>query len=155
FARLQTLPTGGRPISQWPDRDEAYASIVTGLRRRINKLWEQRTVPGRQQPPESQPDLADTTPTGAVLNLPIPIVPSSVAMHRLREARDDLSEYVERFSLRSGTVPPLSVAIDLRSQLRDLQGAIEHLQTVVSPGDTGESAIVRERFNRCLRMIAD
>jgi len=33
FAQLQALPEGGRPITKWSDRDEAFLSVVQGIRR--------------------------------------------------------------------------------------------------------------------------
>lgn len=35
FGKLQALPTGGRPITSWPDRDEAFTDVVQGIRRVI------------------------------------------------------------------------------------------------------------------------
>jgi eukaryotic-like serine/threonine-protein kinase len=32
FAHLSPLPTGGQPITRWPDRDEAWLDVVRGLR---------------------------------------------------------------------------------------------------------------------------
>ena len=38
FARLQALPQGATPISQWPDRDEAFLNVVEGIRSAIDNL---------------------------------------------------------------------------------------------------------------------
>jgi hypothetical protein len=32
FGRLNALPTDGRPVTKWPDRDEAFQNIVTGIK---------------------------------------------------------------------------------------------------------------------------
>ena len=32
FARLQALPTGGRPVTTWANRDEAFSNIAAGIR---------------------------------------------------------------------------------------------------------------------------
>jgi hypothetical protein len=32
FARLQVLPTGGKPITSWANRDEAFLDVVHGIR---------------------------------------------------------------------------------------------------------------------------
>ena len=32
FGRLQTLPRDGRPVTRWPDRDEAFLNVAHGLR---------------------------------------------------------------------------------------------------------------------------
>ena len=38
FARLEALPSKGRPVSLWPDQDEAFVDIVQGLRSVIESL---------------------------------------------------------------------------------------------------------------------
>lgn len=35
FAKLQALPTGGRPVTQWHDHDEAFHNVALGIRRII------------------------------------------------------------------------------------------------------------------------
>jgi TIR domain len=32
FGRLQALPRDGRPVTRWPDRDEAFLDVAHGLR---------------------------------------------------------------------------------------------------------------------------
>jgi hypothetical protein len=39
FAKLQALPTYGRPVSQWRSHDEAFANVVQGIRRAIEDLY--------------------------------------------------------------------------------------------------------------------
>jgi hypothetical protein len=38
LGRLQALPEHGLPISQWPDRDDAYVSVVLGIERTATEL---------------------------------------------------------------------------------------------------------------------
>ena len=38
FSSLQLLPTDARPITRWPDRDEAFQNVVTELSRTIKDL---------------------------------------------------------------------------------------------------------------------
>jgi hypothetical protein len=38
FAQLLALPEDGRPITKWPDRDEAYLSVAVGLRQVVATL---------------------------------------------------------------------------------------------------------------------
>src|SRR5579864_4684564 len=33
FAKLLPLPSDGRPITLWPDRDQAFLDVITGIRR--------------------------------------------------------------------------------------------------------------------------
>jgi tetratricopeptide (TPR) repeat protein len=37
FSKLQVLPTGGRPITSWLNRDEAFFDVTEGIRRTINQ----------------------------------------------------------------------------------------------------------------------
>lgn len=38
FAKLQALPTGAKPVTKWPTRDDAFMDIVQGIRRAIDDL---------------------------------------------------------------------------------------------------------------------
>jgi tetratricopeptide (TPR) repeat protein len=38
FGRLQALPDGGRPITTWPNADEAFLNVIGGIRRSIQQL---------------------------------------------------------------------------------------------------------------------
>ena len=38
FARLQGLPTGLRPVTSWPNRDEAFRDVAQGIRRAVASL---------------------------------------------------------------------------------------------------------------------
>lgn len=37
FAKVQCLPTDGRPVTSWPNRDEAFRNVAEGIRRAIVK----------------------------------------------------------------------------------------------------------------------
>ena len=38
FGKLQALPTDGKPISNWSNRDDAYLNVVTNIRKEVKKL---------------------------------------------------------------------------------------------------------------------
>jgi hypothetical protein len=38
FSKLQMLPTNGRPITNWRDREEAWEDVVRGLRHAVDLL---------------------------------------------------------------------------------------------------------------------
>jgi hypothetical protein len=38
FARIQALPRDAKPITRWPDRDEAWLDVARGLRAAVAKL---------------------------------------------------------------------------------------------------------------------
>lgn len=42
FGRLQALPTGGKPITRWQDRDEAFLDVVRGIQKVVDKFTQPR-----------------------------------------------------------------------------------------------------------------
>ena len=58
FARLQALPSNGKAITLWKNRDEAFVDVASGLRRTIEKISEQQHFPQSDRvvpsPPWSQ-----------------------------------------------------------------------------------------------------
>jgi hypothetical protein len=38
FGKLQALPKDGKPVTRWPDRDEAFLDVARGLRRTLAEL---------------------------------------------------------------------------------------------------------------------
>jgi len=38
FAKLQALPTGGKPVTRWPTHDDAFLDVVQGIRKAIDDL---------------------------------------------------------------------------------------------------------------------
>jgi hypothetical protein len=38
FAHLQPLPSNGKPVTKWPNRDDAFAAIASGLRTVVEQL---------------------------------------------------------------------------------------------------------------------
>ncbi len=44
FARLQALPVNGRPVTDFPDRDKAFAQVAEGIRRVAKELRGEGTM---------------------------------------------------------------------------------------------------------------
>jgi len=38
FGKLQMLPTNGKPVTSWRQRDEAFVNIVQGIRKEVEDL---------------------------------------------------------------------------------------------------------------------
>jgi hypothetical protein len=38
FAKLQALPKDGRPVTSWPNEDEAFTDVASGVRKAVEKL---------------------------------------------------------------------------------------------------------------------
>ncbi len=62
FARLQALPTGGKAITTWPDRDSAFVDVVHGIRAAIRELRRRRQPPAAPSPDEPPPGEPDRPP---------------------------------------------------------------------------------------------
>jgi TIR domain/inactive STAND len=62
FGKLQALPTGGKPVTSWSNRDEAFTDIVRGIKGMIKELRE------RQPPMEAEAEApAIVTPVPRLL----------------------------------------------------------------------------------------
>jgi serine/threonine protein kinase len=44
IGKLQALPTGGKPITLWPDRDEAFLCVASDIRKVVDKLTRNRSL---------------------------------------------------------------------------------------------------------------
>jgi len=55
FAHLQALPTNAKPITTWSNRDEAFANVVTGIRRAIEDLAQLSASDAYGEKPVSEP----------------------------------------------------------------------------------------------------
>ena len=54
LGELQALPTDGEPVTSWPNKDEAFANVVRGIRDLVHELaW-----------PERQQNRGDSRPSG-------------------------------------------------------------------------------------------
>lgn len=54
FAELQGLPTDLRPVTSWPNRDEAWTDVAKGIRRRVEQIqarWKETGAPASERPP--------------------------------------------------------------------------------------------------------
>lgn len=50
FLKLQGLPTSLRPVTSWPNRDEAWTDVAKGLRATVKGIRERRPPPSAAQP---------------------------------------------------------------------------------------------------------
>ena len=66
FLKLQTLPTDLRPVTSWPNRDEAWTNVAKGLRATVKSIRESR--PTATELPDA--DVNCATPMPYALPLP-------------------------------------------------------------------------------------
>jgi len=55
FAKLQVLPSHGKPVSRWPTHDDAFADVIKGIRRAIEDLNASVSPHQTRSHPRSQP----------------------------------------------------------------------------------------------------
>jgi tetratricopeptide (TPR) repeat protein len=51
FARLQALPTDGKPVVSWKDRDDAFLNVVEGIRKALGEMGHGVSSPAFQKAP--------------------------------------------------------------------------------------------------------
>lgn len=83
FGKLQALPTGGKPVTTWPDRDEAFLDIAQGIRKAVQKL-----LPS----PSTAPQFRDRTPEQVVASLPI-VINKAVKRDDMAALKRGLEQY--------------------------------------------------------------
>jgi TIR domain len=70
FGKLTPLPTNGRPMSAWTDRNAAFLDVIKGIRKIIQDLSSTASQSSTQQPTQSrnsrsqQVSISDAAPTG-------------------------------------------------------------------------------------------
>jgi hypothetical protein len=42
FGRLQALPKDGKPVTSWPNRDEAWTDVAEGIKRTVEEIRRRR-----------------------------------------------------------------------------------------------------------------
>ncbi len=55
LGRLQALPTGGKPVMKWSNKDEAFLSIAKGIRQAASQLADRPSRPSSTPEPASAP----------------------------------------------------------------------------------------------------
>src|SRR6266699_353602 len=69
FGKLQALPTGAYPITSWPNRDEAFKDVATGIRKAVMELQDKRAS---RHPPATTTtsSTGPLAPTATLWNVP-------------------------------------------------------------------------------------
>ena len=109
FGKIQSLPTDGKPVTSWNDRDEAFADVARGIRRAVSELAVFQ--PKSSSWPASQPTV-----------LPAPSPQRTPAMDRLTLVR---------------TLTDLTPA-DFATLIAMIPGAARQLSRVSVPEQAGE-----------------
>ena len=91
FGRLQATPTDGRPVTQWPDRDQAFLEVALAVRKAAQRLT--------ASPPPVRPPSSSIAAEAERAPSPVPTGGMAVRSSNLRVARrfNDLDR--DRFKL--------------------------------------------------------
>jgi hypothetical protein len=49
FSKLQALPKGGKPITKWDDRDDAWNDVANGIKKVAEEIRQGRGLSGRRR----------------------------------------------------------------------------------------------------------
>jgi tetratricopeptide (TPR) repeat protein len=52
FGKLQALPKDGKPITTWPNQDEAWLDVLTGIQQAVAEISFNRQAPGQEESSE-------------------------------------------------------------------------------------------------------
>ena len=118
FLKLQGLPTDLKPVTSWPNRDEAWTNVAKGLRATVKSIQSKRPVAAAMPPAAVQPPVQTRAPEVAP--------PASPARPQSPAAAPDLGMF-ESIDLRamSGSAAhepepePIDAVLD-----RVVQGAV-------------------------------
>lgn len=72
--RLGALPVGGRAVSQWSDRDEAWTNVAVGIQKAIVELGVGETISPMTSPPRSIPHEPPRAEVTEASESPVPFV---------------------------------------------------------------------------------
>lgn len=120
FAHLQGLPTDLRPVTSWPNRDEAWTDVAKGIRRtveRIRQRWASAppASAARSAPRARDAGTATATATAAAPEADFTVLGARLGAHAKEDARraDKSPDPLVR-RMMAGFANELSVAARLR-----------------------------------------
>jgi CheY-like chemotaxis protein len=100
FLKLQALPTDMRPVTSWPNRDEAWTNVAKGLRATVKAIHERKAAtaqsPKRGMRPTLQPMAPPAAPPSAAAAASDPV---------LREVVDGFAARVNEATQQRGGTP--------------------------------------------------
>jgi hypothetical protein len=120
FARLQAVPTGARPVTDWPDRDAAFLDVVQHLRKVCREL---AAIPGNPANPYVAANVGDWYEGEVVVEV-LPTGATQLATLRVTVIDKDEHLAVLRMQIESQDLgnSDKSVEIPLDQPLEDALG---------------------------------
>ncbi|HNB06336.1 MAG: TIR domain-containing protein [Thauera sp.] len=127
FAHLQGLPTDLRPVTSWPNRDEAWTDVAKGIRRAVEAIRQRWASAPPPAPPPAAPPETPSVPRAsgfgtAVASVPLPEEPvrtlemarPAPRMAATRDARTD--------ALLERTIAAFANELALAARIKGVQG---------------------------------
>ncbi|WP_245261832.1 toll/interleukin-1 receptor domain-containing protein [Ancylobacter sp. FA202] len=66
FGHLRATPRDGKPVTQWPDRDQAFLQVVQDIRQAVSRISSPSPAPAARSPVLKPPSAVRDTPVAAV-----------------------------------------------------------------------------------------
>ncbi len=117
FAKLQGLPTDLRPVTSWPNRDEAWTDVAKGIRRTVEAIQQRwaNTSPPPAPPPRGPGSSAFGMATAAA---PEVAVASAGAIRLARNARADEASEAKNEALVRRMIGGFADALSTAARVR-------------------------------------
>lgn len=146
FGKLKALPSNEKPITSWPNRDEALANVAEGIRAVAEKLRAAEASKHEIPPSKSThaPADEDAEPLSSLPKTPARALSDVIAhLNKMLAGQHKVLELVGR-----GETALVFRGADL---VLDRQVAIK----VLDPYKAAHDASVRERFDMEIKLVAD
>lgn len=120
FGKLQALPKNAKPITTWPDQDEAFLNVVQGIRRVVEEMA--KSKPSTSTPAKNTTP-ATFSPSGTSGGL------TERKRQRLEQERDSLQQQYDRQSEKLSRLrQAYAIETDVSTKLK-LEVQIQEAQT--------------------------
>ncbi|OYE03747.1 toll/interleukin-1 receptor domain-containing protein [Nostoc sp. 'Peltigera membranacea cyanobiont' 232] len=120
FGKLQALPKNAKPVTTWPDQDEAFLNVAQGIRRVVEDIAKSKT---------SSSTASGTTTTATSSPLATNGGLTERQRRRLEQERDSLQQQYDLASTKLGRLrQAYSIETDVSTKLK-LEVQIQESQT--------------------------
>ena len=144
FSHLQALPSDGKAVTSWPNRDEAWANVVMALRKIIEKLKKQAEVqrakaqkiliPMVIQELEWIDSMEEMATAGNALQFsPIGTEPLPHGFVDARSRVDTIAQLTRDYLTRATAIGQLKILQELHDELQALSNAMASVRPPVGP----------------------
>lgn len=145
FSHLQALPSNGKAVTSWSNRDEAWTNVAKGLREGIEKLKEQAEeqrakaqkilIPMAIQELEWIDSMEEMAAAGNALQFsPIGTEPLPDGFVNARSHIETVAQMAQDYLTRTTAIGQLKILQELHDELQALHNAMALVRPPVGPG---------------------